>query len=94
MQEILIGIATALLCSTIFLYNKAQKCQKEMILMRAESKVIQDTFNRDIEKAKAKQKQLENDIARQQQERKKQNITLQDKKCITPQFIHTINEDF
>lgn len=94
MQKVLIGVATTLLFSTLFFYKQTQKLQKEMIVLEANAKVMQDNLDRQIATATAKQKQLESDIAKQQQERKKQQITLQDKKCITPQFIHTINEDF
>ncbi len=94
MQKVLIGVATTLLFSTLFFYKQAQKLKAQIVFIEGQAKLNQENFNNRLATATAKQKQLESDIAKQQQERKKQQITLQDKKCITPQFIHTINENF
>ena len=55
---------------------------------------MQNNFDKAIALNVEKQKELERVIIKQQKLRLEQNITLQDKKCISKEFIDKINENF
>ena len=89
--ELLLHLIHALL---FYLYLSNAKLKHQIIESQLISQQMQNNFDQAIALNVEKQKELERVIIKQQKLRLEQNITLQDKKCISKEFIDKINENF
>jgi hypothetical protein len=93
-RNVLIGVIFTLLLIIFYLYLSNAKLKHQIIESQLISQQMQNNFDKAIALNVEKQKELERVIIKQQKLRLEQNITLQDKKCISKEFIDKINENF
>lgn len=94
MRNVLIGVIFTLLLIISYLYLSNTKLKHQIIESQLISQQIKNNFDKTIALNIEKQKELERVIIKQQKLRLEQNITLQDKKCISKEFVDKINENF
>jgi outer membrane lipopolysaccharide assembly protein LptE/RlpB len=94
MNKLFIGTILTLFLVCGFLYRENRSLQKEKIIMETKSAEMQNDFDQKLRIEQEKQNNLEIIIKKNQQIRQTQVITLQDKKCLSSEFMEIINENF